>query len=115
RANYLDFLNREADAGGLDYWSQQILTCQVGDLACIRSKRSGVSATFFVELEFQQTGSFVYRSDRSSLERRPAFAEFMADRSVIVAGASLEISKQAFANYWVQRPEVLQKYPDSLS
>ena len=39
----------------------------------------------------------------------------MPDRSQIVAGTSLETSKQAFANSWVQRSEFLQRYPASWS
>src|SRR5207302_10747723 len=59
RQQYLDFLGREPDQGGFGYWSDQINQCQ-GDLACIRARRIDVSAAFFVEREFQQTGSFIY-------------------------------------------------------
>jgi len=115
REHYLDFLNREPDPGGLSYWSDQILNCPAGDLACVRAKRIDVSAAFFIELEFQETGNFVYRFYKSSLGRRPSFAEFMPDRSQIVVGANLEATKQAFADAWVQRAEFVQKYPVSLS
>src|SRR5438876_7952264 len=58
RQQYLDFLGREPDSGGLDYWSSQIMSCN--NDRCINSRRISVSAAFFVELEFQDTGSFVY-------------------------------------------------------
>lgn len=115
RAHYLDFLNREPDPGGWGYWSGVVTNCAAGDTACISAARVSVSAAFFIELEFQETGNFVYRFYKSSLGRRPTFAEFMPDRSQIVAGASLEATKQAFANAWVQRPEFLQRYPNSMS
>ena len=58
--HYRDFLDRDADAGGLGYWSDQLATCG-SDADCIKKRRVGVSAAFFVEAEFQRTGSFVYR------------------------------------------------------
>jgi hypothetical protein len=70
-----------------------------------------VSAAFFIELEFQDTGSFVYRLYRGSLGRRPSYSEFSTDRSSIVAGSNLEMNKQVLANDWVQRPAFLQLYP----
>jgi sugar lactone lactonase YvrE len=110
RQQYLDFLGREPDAGGLGYWTSQITGCG-SDARCINSRRIGVSAAFFIELEFQDTGSFVYRLYRGSLGRRPSFSEFAADRSSIVAGSNLEMNKQALANAWVLRPAFLQIYP----
>jgi hypothetical protein len=115
RWHYLDFLNREPDSGGWDYWASQILSCAAGDTACIRNKRIDVSAAFFIELEFQETGNFVYRFYKASLGRMPNAAEFTADRALIVPGANLEASKVAFANAWVQRSEFLQRYPASQS
>lgn len=114
RQHYLDFLGREPDQGGLDYWSGQIAQC-AGDAACIHARRIAVSAAFFIEQEFQETGNFVYRLYKSSLGRRPTFAEFMPDRSRLTGGAQLETSQQAFADEWVQRAEFVQKYPPSLS
>ena len=81
----------------------------------MRAKRIDVSAAFFIELEFQETGSFVYRFYKSSLGRMPNANEFMADRALVVAGPNLEANKQAFANGWVQRAEFLQRYPSNQS
>jgi CubicO group peptidase (beta-lactamase class C family) len=110
RQHYLDFLGREPDQGGLDYWSGKIAQC-ANDAACIHSQRIGVSAAFFIEQEFQETGNFLYRLYKSSLGRRPTFNEFMPDRSQLRGGSQLEVSKQVFADQWVQRAEFAQKYP----
>jgi hypothetical protein len=115
REHYVDFLNRPPDSGGWGYWAQQILNCAPSDTACIRSKRIDVSAAFFIELEFQQTGSFVYRLYKSSLARQPSFTEFVQDRAEVIAGTNLETNKQTFAESWVQRPEFLQHYPANFS
>ena len=119
--HYLDFLNREPDDGGLDYWTSQITSCG-GDVACINSRRIGVSAAFFIELEFQQTGSVVYRMYRaaygtmgSPTRANILFSQFIADRPLIVAGAGLPQSTINFANTFVSRPEFKQAYPDTLT
>jgi len=109
RQHYLDFLGREPDSGGLDYWSGQITNCN--NDRCVNSRRIGVSAAFFIELEFQETGSFVYRLYKGSLGRQPVLAEFTVDRSRVVAGPNLEANKQALANDWVQRSGFQQLYP----
>lgn len=121
--HYLDFLGRAADQGGLDYWSEQLTgnsnnspaPCPAGDFRCILNRRINVSAAFFVENEFQRTGSFVYRFYKSSYGQRPTFTQFTADRNLVPEGPGLEASKQAFASEWVQRAEFLQKYPQSLT
>jgi hypothetical protein len=109
RQHYLDFLGREPDAGGLDYWSSQITGCT--NDRCVNSRRIGVSAAFFIEQEFQNTGSFVYRLYKGALARRPTFAEFATDRAAVVAGPDLEANKQALANNFATRAEFLTLYP----
>jgi hypothetical protein len=108
RQHYLDFLSREPDPGGLDYWAGQITACG-NDLNCVTSRRTGVSAAFYVEQEFQNTGSFVYRLYKGGLGRRPNFSEFSQDRSQVV-DSNLEASKRAFALAFVQRVAFVQKY-----
>ena len=110
RRHYSDFLNREPDAGGWAYWSNEITQCG-SDAACIHKRRIGVSAAFFIEQEFQETGYFVYRFYKASFNRVPNFGEFNADRSRIMDGANLEVNKQAFADEWVQRPAFVAAYP----
>ncbi|MDX6692868.1 MAG: hypothetical protein QOF02_471 [Blastocatellia bacterium] len=123
RQHYQDFLNRQPDAGGLQYWSEQITgnaantppPCAAGDRACENNRRAQASAAFFVENEFQQTGYFVYRLFKASYNRQPTFNEFSADRAKVSGGSNTEAKKQALADEWVQRPEFLALYPATLS
>ena len=112
--HYLNFLNQTPDRGGLDYWIQQIAQCGT-DAACVRDRRIRVSAAFFVEQEFQQTGSVVYRLYKAAYGQRPNYAEFSADRSQLVGGDQLPASTLEFANRFVSGAEFKQAYPDSLS
>jgi hypothetical protein len=114
RQQYLDFLNREPDAGGLAYWTDQIAQCGT-DARCIHERRIGVSAAFFIEQEFQDTGYYVDRFYKASFGRQPNYAEFTADRSKVTGGSSLEANKQAFADEWVQRQAFRDAYPITMS
>src|SRR5262249_18056862 len=107
--HYVDFLSRFPDQGGLDYWNAQIQSCGANPL-CTYTQRVNVSAAFFIELEFQKTGSFVYRSFKGGLGRQPSYGEFGPDRRLVVDGPNLEQTKQAYTLAFVQRPEFLQKY-----
>jgi hypothetical protein len=109
RQQYQDFLGREPDQAGLAYWSERINQCQT-DVVCIRSRRIDVSAAFFVEQEFQASGSFIYDLYTGTLGRRPAFAEYVVDRRAVVGGANLEADKTEFARNFAQRAEFVQKY-----
>lgn len=51
RQQYLDFLNREPDQGGWDFWRMQITQCAF-DTNCIRVQRYGVSRAYFDCAEF---------------------------------------------------------------
>jgi uncharacterized repeat protein (TIGR01451 family) len=114
RQQYLDFLSREPDPGGLSFWKNEIDQCGANQ-ACIRLRRIGVSAAFFIEAEFQQTGGFVYGLYKGGLGRQPNYAEFTLDRSKVVAGANLAASKEALANDFVQRSEFSQQYPAAMT
>lgn len=114
RQQYADFLGRNPDPGGLGYWIRQITDCGANEL-CIHHRRIDVSAAFFVENEFQRTGSFIIRIYKGSLGRQPDYLEFSADRDLIVEGPNVEATKDAFANSWVTRPAFTQIYPASLT
>jgi subtilisin family serine protease len=112
RQHYLDFLGREPDESGFNFWSDQILECG-DDAACIERRRINVSAAYFLSIEFQQTGGLVDGLFRASYGRRPLYAEFLPDTAtvahdVVVGRAGwaqqLEANKQAFIDAWVQRP-----------
>jgi hypothetical protein len=114
RQHYIDFLNREPDDAGLAYWTNSITECG-SDLRCIHERRIGVSAAFFIEQEFQETGYYVYRFYKASFGRQPNYTEFASDRGKVIGGAGLETNKQAFADGWVQRPAFVAAYPITMS
>lgn len=58
--HYLDFLNREADTSGFNFWNNEFAVCGT-DQSCINDKRVNVSAAFYLSIEFQQTGYLVER------------------------------------------------------
>ena len=128
RQHYLDFLNREPDAAGLDFWTNEILSCG-GDDGCIEAKRINVSAAYFLSIEFQETGYLVYRSYKAAFGNLPnapvplKFNEFTPDTQQIGQGVivnqpgweqALENNKQAFALGFVQRTRFTSAYPSSL-
>ncbi|HSS18469.1 MAG TPA: NF038122 family metalloprotease [Pyrinomonadaceae bacterium] len=69
RQHYLDFLSREPDAGGLNFWKGQLQECENVPLPggftdaqqCREIRRINVSAAFFLAIEFQETGYLVER------------------------------------------------------
>ena len=108
------FSAREPEAGGLAYWTNEITQCGA-DAACIHRRRIGVSAAFFIEQEFQETGYYVYRFYKASFGRQPNYSEFTLDRGRLSLGPNLEASKQSFADEWLQRPAFVAAYPTTMS
>ena len=106
---YIDFLGRFPDSGGFNHWLSELNSCG-NNAACIYSRRVGVSAAFFIENEFQRTGSFVYRSFKGGLGRLPDYSEFGPDRRLVIEGPQLEQTKQAYSLAFVQRTEFVNKY-----
>ena len=118
RQHYLDFLGREPDEGGFNFWSDQILECG-SDATCVERRTINVSAAYFHSIEFQQTGRLVDGLYRASYGVRPQFAEFMPDtqtiaRDVVVGRTGWEqllaANKENFIDAWVQRPEFHAAY-----
>ena len=52
RQHYLDFLGREPDNAGFNFWSDQMLECGA-DAGCLERRRINVSAAYFLSIEFQ--------------------------------------------------------------
>jgi len=109
RQQYLDLLGREPDQAGLDYWSAQLRNC-AGNAECLSAKRVDVSAAFFIEQEFQLSGSYIYDMYAGALGRQPTFAEYSVDRRQVVGGEALDSTKTVFAQNFVRRAEFLAKY-----
>jgi hypothetical protein len=113
-------------------WTGEITQCG-SDPACIRTKRIEVSNAFYCEMEFQQTGAYVYRLYRESFgnnqpfpnpnpdpvhpgeqKKIPLYLPFMKDRARVPGEAQLAQFQLALANAFVQRAEFTNKYPASL-
>ena len=119
RQHYLDFLGREPDESGFNFWSDQISSCG-SDAGCRERRTINVSAAYFLSIEFQQTGGLVDGLYRASYGRAPRYAEFMPDtatvaQGVVVGGNAnwaqlLESNKQAFVAAWVQRSDFRAAY-----
>ena len=127
--HYRDFLNRDGDASGLSFWTNEITLCRT-DQGCIEAKRINVSAAFFLSIEFQQTGYLVYRTYKASYGNLPnapvpiKFNEFLPDTQQIGSGVVvnqsgweqlLESNKQNFFLGFVQRARFTSAYPTSLT
>jgi hypothetical protein len=112
--HYLDFLAREPDVSGFDFWTAHIDQCG-NDPACLFDRRVGSSAAFMVESEFQQSGYFVYRLYKAAFGRRPTYREFVFDRKRVVGGPQLDASKVALVDAFIQRDAFRAAFPDSLS
>lgn len=137
--HYHDFLNRQADASGLNFWTNQITSCGT-DQACVQLKRINVSAAYFLSIEFQQTGYLVERiyktaygnasgtSTFNGTHQLPVpivrFQEFLRDTQRIGQGvivgdtgweAALENNKQAFTAEFVQLSRFTSAFPNAMT
>jgi Calx-beta domain/Beta-propeller repeat/Domain of unknown function (DUF4214) len=129
RQHYLDFLGREPDADGFQFWTNEIEQCGA-DAQCREVKRINVSAAFFLSIEFQETVFYVIRAQRVAFGRKTAdingrltYREFIhAARSVgegVVVGeagaaARLEANQQAYAESLAAAPAFAENFPASL-
>ena len=129
RQHYIDFLNREPDADGLAFWTNEITVCGA-DAPCIEVKRINVSAAFFLSTEFQETGYLSYRTHKVSFGNLPGapvpvtFNNFLKDTQQLSRGVQvgigdwqtqLENNKQAYDLEFVQRPQFINAFPIGLS
>ncbi len=97
RQHYVDFLNREPDASGLSFWTNEITQCGA-DAVCTDLKRINVSGAFFLSIEFQETGYLVYRMYKSGFGNLSAsapvpvrFNEFLRDTQQIGQGVQVGV------------------------
>ncbi|HEY6807070.1 MAG TPA: PA domain-containing protein [Pyrinomonadaceae bacterium] len=132
RQHYIDFLNREPDSAGLNFWVNQITSCG-SNQTCIDEKRINVSAAFFLSIEFQETGYLVYRTYKTAfgnLTTPPGapipivLTDFLRDTQRIGQGVQvnvgdwqtqLENNKQAYMLAFVQRADFLSQYPNTMT
>ena len=94
RQQYRDFLNREADQAGEDFWTDNITKCSdparrpagQTEAQCMLRQRETTSGAFFLSPEFQYTGYYVYRMYQGALGRQPKLSEFTPDAQFVGAG-----------------------------
>lgn len=139
RQQYLDFLGRAPDAGGLAFWKNQIDECETRPPAeqqsCREVRRINVSAAFFLSIEFQETGYLAYRFYKAAYGDASSpnvvvpvpiirLREFLADAQRMGQGVQvgigdwqtqLENNKSAFAREFVVRQRFLSDYSLSLT
>jgi hypothetical protein len=136
RQHYYDFLNRQPDQGGWDFWVGTIEECN-GDPQCIQVKRINGSRAFFESIEFLGTGYYVFRLNKISFatfDRPPVsqpftgpwprMEQFFADQKKVGSGVivgqpgweqTLDANQSNLAEEWVSRPRFLAEYPLSMS
>ena len=137
RMHYHDFLNREGDQSGIDFWTGQMTNCGSSDLLVCRVN---VSGAFFLSIEFQQTGYLVERMYRTAYGQATGIStiggshqifvpvvranEFLTDtqrmgRGLVVGQPGwetvLENNKQAYALEFVQTARFISAQPISLT
>jgi hypothetical protein len=115
RQQYLDFLNREPDEAGFNFWANGIRSCGL-DAACLEQRSIDTSAAFFLSIEFQETGYLVYRTYKTAYGNLPGepvplrYSEFLPDtrkvgQDVVVNKGAwqliLEHNKQTFLDDFV--------------
>ncbi len=125
--HYRDFLTREPDASGLGFWSNEINSCGTNS-ACLDFKRQNVSAAYFLSIEFQETGFYAIRIQRTAFGKksretsRMTLTQFASDASVVGAGVvvgqtgwqqQLELNKQDYAAQVVSSAEFASRFPAS--
>jgi hypothetical protein len=130
RQQYLDFLNREPDSAGLNFWTNQITSCGA-DPDCVAVKRVNVSAAFFLSQEFQNTGILAYLANKAAfgatVPGSPApvlYGQFEKDlqqlQTNLVFGSpnfdtQLEANKAAYFADFLTRPNFQDQYPAALT
>ena len=137
--HYHDFLSRQADQSGWDFWTNEITSCG-NNAQCVEVKRINVSAAFYLSIEFQQTGYLVERLYKSAFgdatgtstlngtHQLPVpiirFNEFLEDTKTIGDGVVvnatgweqlLENNKQAFTVSFVQRSRFTTAFPTTMT
>ncbi|HYX29752.1 MAG TPA: S8 family serine peptidase, partial [Pyrinomonadaceae bacterium] len=141
RQQYLDFLNREPDPSGLQFWTGNINQCGA-DVNCTAVQRINTSAAFFLSIEFQQTGYLVVRVYKAAFGNANGsstlggahnitggvpiirLSEFLPDTQRIGQGVivnqgnwqqQLEDNKNAFMEEFVQRSRFVTAFPATMS
>ena len=129
---YRDFLNREGEADGLQFYLDLLNRCSPTDAECIRYLRSVVSGNFFRSPEFQRKGNYVMflymvsigqrpvtaeelpTKNDPTLNDRPSYQEFVTDLASVSTPnddpALTEQKKNDLVNNWMTRSQIVSIY-----
>ncbi|HEU5237366.1 MAG TPA: hypothetical protein VFU37_09510 [Pyrinomonadaceae bacterium] len=135
---YIDFLTRMPDQSGFQFWLGQITGCGQNNPGCTEVMRINVSASFFLSIEFKETGYLAERTYKSAFGDATGvstlngthniiapyirFGDFQTDVKQLNNGlivlqpgweTVLENNKVAYFNAFVQRSSFTSKYPNS--
>lgn len=114
--HYHDFLYRQSDTSGEDFWTNQIEQCGA-DAQCRQVRRVTVSSSFFLSIEFKETGYLLIRAHKAAFgngKGTPRYLTFLRDQREIADGvivgqgnwqAQLEANKQQYLQDFVTRSE----------
>jgi hypothetical protein len=124
--HYHDFLYRQADQSGEDFWTNNIESCG-SDQHCREVKRVNVSSAFFLSIEFKETGYFVIRAHKAAFgnaETTPRYILFLKDQHEVGEGVvvgqgnwqqQLEANKQSYLLDFVSRAEYVAQFPQGMA
>jgi hypothetical protein len=115
---YRDFLSREPDDAGLNFWRDQITQCGAG-ASCVEGQRNNTSGAFFLSTEFQETGFLLHRLTKATTGQVPRRNAFLVDMQALARGVivgqpgwqmRLSQNKAALIESWVTRPEFVSRF-----
>jgi hypothetical protein len=114
RQQYIDFLGRQPEQAGFDFWNNRMNNCPAGQIC----DRIDTSQRFFQSDEFQERGFYVYRLYDAVLGRLPRYAEFVPDVARLNGFQSVaeqRASKDAYLLDFVNRQEFRNLYGQYLT
>jgi hypothetical protein len=126
---YVDFLSRFPDQSGFAFWQGEINQCGA-DAICREVKRINVSGAFFLSIEHQTTGFYVYRAHKAAFGNLPGLPvpvrreSFMPEarsiaNNVIVNTpgweAVLKANKDAYTLAFVGRGDFQSAFPNTMT
>jgi len=137
---YIDFLTRMPDQSGFQFWLGQITGCGQNNPGCTEVMRINVSASFFLSIEFKETGYLAERTYKSAFGDATGvstlngthniiapyvrFSDFQTDVKQLNNGlivlqpgweTVLENNKVAYFNAFVQKSKFTTDYPAGMA
>jgi hypothetical protein len=113
RQQYIDFLGREPEEAGFQFWKARMTnTCPAGQ----QCDRIDTAIRFFGSDEFKERGYFVYVFYHASLGRRPTYAEWIMDVSKLNGAKTIaeqQAARDEFIREFINRQEFMNLYNGS--